>query len=178
MLAPVPENEAFASPIFEIRSATMDGLTFRKANPDELDLLVKARVDYCLREHADIGKAERDRFCAGVREWTERHVAKGDYVGYYGYLNGELACFAGLLLIELPPIVPDANRTQGYVLSFFTYPRFRRRGIGNELMQYMIHDAKAMGIPKLVLIATDDGVPVYRKNGFAEPSMLYMERKL
>lgn len=141
-------------------------------------MLIKARVDYCLRERADIEKTEYDRFYGNVRDWTERHVARGDYAGYYGYLHGELACFAGLLFVELPPIAQDGNRTQGYVLSFFTYPHFRRRGIGNELMQYMINDAKAMGIPKLVLIATDEGVPVYRKSGFAEPSMLYMERRL
>ena len=156
----------------------MKGLDFRKADPDEIELMTKARVDFCIRDNPNIDKQAYELFYQEVREWIIDHVSRGLYTGYFGYLSDELVCFAGLLLFEMPPIVNESRRKQGYVLSFFTYPPYRKKGIGNKLMEYMIRDAKEMSLSKLVLIATDDGLPVYRKNGFSEPSLLYMEKRV
>ena len=156
----------------------METLKLRKADANEIELMAKARVEYCLREASLDDKSEYNKFLSDVTEWTARNVKNENYIGYFGYLDGKIVCFAGVLLSELPPILINRNRKQGYILSFFTYPGYRRQGIGNKLMQYLMEDAKKMGIQKLALIATDEGIPLYRKNGFNEPKMLYMEKKL
>jgi GNAT superfamily N-acetyltransferase len=155
----------------------MNNIIMRKAEKSEIDLMTKARVDYCLRDKNDITKNEYEDFYIKVREWTIRNVNENNYLGYFGYLNNEIVCFAGLLVFELPPVFLRNNRKQGYVLSFFTYPKYRKKGIGDKMMKYIIEDARQIGIDKLVLIATKEGEPLYRKNGFQEPSMLYMENK-
>lgn len=153
-------------------------LTFHKCDPSEIDLLVQCRIDFCVFDHPDNTRRELDQLRQASREWMERHLQAGDYWGHVGRLGGELACAAGILLYELPPIGGNLSRMQGHVLNFFTYPAHRRQGIGNALMQYLIADSRAAGLDKLVLNATAMGESVYLRNGFSEPSLKNLVFKL
>lgn len=153
-------------------------LYIRKAENNEIDLMTNARVEYCMREVQSFDQQDYNDFYNNVKEWTIQNVSKGNYIGYFGYQNTDLVCFAGLLMYELPPVFNNFNRKQGYVLSFFTYPKFRNKGYGKELMNFIVNDARETGISELVLKATNEGEPLYRKKGFVEPNMVYMEKKL
>lgn len=153
----------------------MSALVIRKATNDQIELMVKARIDYCLRNNTATDSATEAKFRKSVHDWTVTHTQREDYLAYFGYLGAELVCFAGLLLVDMPPILEHHNRKQGHVLSFFTYPLHRRKGYGKKLMEHIQYDAKAIGLAKLTLTATDDGLPLYRKTGFCEPVMPYLE---
>ena len=49
-----------------------------------------------------------------------------------------------------------------------TLPAFRRKGLGQKLMDYVLSDAKAMGYEYACLLATPSGHPLYLKCGFAD----------
>ncbi|MBL8027386.1 MAG: GNAT family N-acetyltransferase [Fibrobacteres bacterium] len=152
----------------------MDGLEFKRIGLDEIDLLVKSRIDYCMRDNPSCTKEEYDLFNKSVEDWTRENAKSGNYIGYIGCIDNEIVSFAGLLMYVLPPLLKNSNRKQGHVLSFFTYPKYRSKGIGNEMMKFMIADAKTLNISQLVLSATPMGEPLYKKNGFTEPKMKYM----
>jgi GNAT superfamily N-acetyltransferase len=160
------------------QGANMDDLFFRRAEDHEIDLLIKSRMDYCLRDKADISKEEYQALDESVKNWTIENVKNKSYIGYYCLRGNEIVGFAGMLLFSLPPYLGKCNRKVGHVLSFFTYPQFRSKGIGDKLMKYIIEEAKILGLDRLDLIATPMGEPLYRKNGFKEPRMVYLEKNI
>lgn len=142
---------------------------FRVTTNDDLELLVKLRMDFILDLHpctdpVEIANAEEKN-----RIYLKELMEKGDFIGFIGTMDNEPICCSGLLLYHLPPLIGSLERWQGHVLNFFTYPAYRGRGYGKALMEFMIQVAKEKGINRLFLSATAMGEPVYRKCGFVEP---------
>lgn len=85
--------------------------------------------------------------------------------------------------LQLRRILPRPDRTgtivltgqQGLVLNVFTEVPWRRQGVAEELMQYVLAWAKEHQLASLVLHASREGRPLYEKLGFAGTNeMQYM----
>ena len=148
------------------------------AGKDEIDKMTKARVDYCIRNNQDMKKHDYETFYKQVNHWVEENVEANNFVTYFGEINNEIISFAGVLMFTLPPLIEKSKRKQGYVLSFFTYPKYRKMGYGKQLMEYIQKDVRNIGIDDLVLKATKEGEQLYRNCGFHEPNMPYMEYRI
>ena len=55
---------------------------------------------------------------------------------------------------------------QGLILNVYTEPAWRRRGVAEALMRELLRWCRANGIESLVLHASEDGRPLYRRLGF------------
>jgi GNAT superfamily N-acetyltransferase len=144
-------------------------LSIKKAEPKESELLIKTRVDFCLEDHPIDDEEKVKAFELSVRQYLQQAQQENRYIGYLGFIKNELCCGAGLLIYNLPPLPLVFHRKHGHVLNFFVYPKFRRNGIGDRLMKYIIADTQKSGFEKLVLNATEAGEKVYVKNGFKDP---------
>jgi len=156
----------------------MEEMIINVAKSYEIEKMTKARVEYCLRNNHNTNKMECDGFYNQVKNWIKENVEQNKFVTYFGQINDEVISFAGVLMFTLPPLFGNNNRKQGYILSFFTYPKYRKMGYGKQLMEYIKQDAKNLGIEDLVLKATKDGENLYRKCGFNEPNLPYMEYRI
>jgi GNAT superfamily N-acetyltransferase len=146
----------------------LDKLKLRILGPDEQDLLTQLRIDFIgdIKPFADTGA--RDEIAAATRHWVISHLETGRLLGYAGFAGGRPACCGYLLLYELPPLAAATPRQVGHVLNFFTYPEFRCRGYGRQLMGFIKNDARERGLFRLFLNATRMGEHLYRQCGFAE----------
>jgi GNAT superfamily N-acetyltransferase len=63
--------------------------------------------------------------------------------------------------------VATANGPVGWVGTIFVSPEQRGRGIGAALTRAVVEDLERRGCRTLVLIATEEGRPVYERQGFA-----------
>ena len=142
---------------------------FSTLGSEGLDILVRARLDFILDLHADYTAEQVAALESGTRDYFERHLAAGDYLGIVGRLGEEVVCSAGLLYYELPPLKSAQSRKLGHVLNFFTRPEHRGAGYGTAMMEYIKGLARREGVGKLVLNATAMGYPVYAACGFKEP---------
>lgn len=151
---------------------------YRETTAEDLELLLKMRMDFIL----DLHPFENIKETQEVEELNRRYLMelmeKGNYIGFVGLLNEEPVCCSGLLLYRLPPLLGAVDRMQGHVLNFYTYPEHRGKGYGKGLMEYMIDKAKERGIDRLFLNATAMGEPLYRKCGFVEPEETAMVRMI
>jgi ribosomal protein S18 acetylase RimI-like enzyme len=159
----------------------MEGIEIRTTT--DLDLLVESRMLY-VRGTAHGGEAAGPGECAkaaaladtealqAVKRYMAEQVEKGAILGFIGRIGGRvggrIACSAGLLLYELPPLMGQLHRVQGHVLSVWVEPEFRRKGLGETLMRELIAESKRRGVGRLFLNATAMGEGLYRKLGFAE----------
>lgn len=144
-------------------------ITLRETNIEDLDLLVKMRVDFIidLKPCDDNIKVEKIRI--KTREYLKDLIIKNEYVGFIGEIGNEPICCAGLLIYRLPPLINCINRVQGHLLNIFTYPEYRRMGYGNKIIEFVIQKAKQNKINRLFLNSTKMGEDLYKKFGFVEP---------
>ncbi len=54
----------------------------------------------------------------------------------------------------------------GYVTNMYTLPAYRRRGLARQLLEQLIAHAWAVGIKRLFLEASREGLTLYEEFGF------------
>jgi len=138
---------------------------------DDVELLADMRLAYILHEHPGFGEAEIAKMRKATGGFIRSAHSENRYLGFVGVSDGTggaVACSAGLLVYDLPPIDSPLPRRVGHVLNFFTLPEHRRKGYGRGLMEFMIKTASGRGFDRLVLNATPDGYPLYVECGFGE----------
>jgi GNAT superfamily N-acetyltransferase len=108
----------------------------------------------------DIGPAAEMIVAGG---WGERTV-------FFGWAVEHPSCHPFLAEIDGRIVgtgVATANGPVGWVGTIFVEPEQRGRGIGAALTRAVVGDLERRGCRTLVLIATDEGRPVYERQGFA-----------
>jgi ribosomal protein S18 acetylase RimI-like enzyme len=66
----------------------------------------------------------------------------------------------------------------GYILNLYTVPEARRNGICTRMLHELIREAKTLGLKHLYLHASEDGLRIYRKAGFANSKQTELELTL
>lgn len=62
------------------------------------------------------------------------------------------------------------NGSAGWIGNIIVTEEFRRKGIGTAITQGVIRELEKMKCRSFLLIATHDGIPLYRKLGFSQES--------
>ncbi|MBL8967606.1 MAG: GNAT family N-acetyltransferase [Spirochaetaceae bacterium] len=61
-----------------------------------------------------------------------------------------------------------ASRLEGYVMSVYTAPSHRGRGLARTLLDLLLEEARIRNLLRLRLHPTEDGRPLYLKLGFRD----------
>lgn len=145
-------------------------ISFRTSTPDDFDLLVDLRLLFLLEGKEPPPPDQQLQSRETYATYLQQQLQRGCFVGYLGFVDGQPACVAGLLLYDLPPLLHQRQRKLGHVLNFYTLPAHRNQGHGTALMQFIVADARRRGLDRLFLNATAMGEPLYRKFGFVDSS--------
>ena len=70
------------------------------------------------------------------------------------------------------------NGKIGTLLNVYTYPEYRKNGIGTNVVKIIIEEAKKLNVAIIELLATKDGKNIYKKIGFIETEDKSMRLKL
>lgn len=105
-------------------------------------------------------------------------IGNGSYISWLAYSGADLVAVAGMVIYERPASYNCPTGKAGYILNIYTEPQYRRQGICSALIEKLQQSAIEKGISTLALHASDEGEPVYRKYGFAEPHSLVLEKLL
>jgi GNAT superfamily N-acetyltransferase len=144
-------------------------LRVRPSGPGDHDLLVRHRqgmwTDIAIATPAEIDAAGPE-----YREWMLREIAAGRFHGFVA--EDSTGGVAGSGVVWLQPVQPRPGRLAGsqlpYIMSMYTEPEFRRRGVATRLVEAMIGWARERKFPWVTLHASSFGYPVYRKLGFED----------
>jgi GNAT superfamily N-acetyltransferase len=80
--------------------------------------------------------------------------------------DGDIIASVAMLLHARLPSPESALTREGYLLNVYTAPEWRRRGVAAALVAASIARARELGLGRIRLHATDDGMRVYEKAGF------------
>ena len=70
------------------------------------------------------------------------------------------------------------NGLYGDVLSVYTLPEYRGKGLCTQLMKNLVAYGKERGLGRIDLSATKEGYPIYSKIGFKDRENRYTDMRL
>jgi len=142
------------------------GYTVRPATLADAPVLARQRrlmFDAIERMPADEG----DALEAAVERFIRRAMPAGAFHAWVVAAEGEIVAGGGLQLRTLmarPGFVHE--EPEGLIVSMWTEPAYRRRGLGRLVVEAILAWGRANGVRRFTLHASDEGRPLYKLYGF------------
>ncbi len=106
---------------------------------------------------------------------TEQYLEDDWTKGYRYFLveeNDEVIGGCGISPFRIPPQVSQKSGVYAYLSNMFVEHEYRRKGVGRALLHRVIEICKNEGIGLLFLHASDDGLSLYKTEGFKSSERL------
>jgi GNAT superfamily N-acetyltransferase len=118
-----------------------------------------------------------DRHDVVYARWVRRESARRKLFAFV--VEGPERAVAGSGCLWLMPSQPrPGSLGRGevpYILSMYTEPAFRHRGVASRLVREMVRWSRAHGYARVLLHASRFGRPVYERLGFEPGSEMRLE---
>jgi GNAT superfamily N-acetyltransferase len=156
-----------------------EGIVYRRATIDDASVLVDYRVRFLNELFKHPENAETTVIRKSLLEYFTKAMPSKDFIAWVAKYNGKVIATGGMVIWQKPAIYGGVESGKlGYLLNFYTVPEARRKGIGTQLLNELIKEAKSLGLKYLHLHASKDGINIYRKAGFAEHWQPELELRL
>lgn len=148
------------------------GVSYRMAGVEDLPALAWLRWE--MEVERKQAAMDFDAYAGAYVEALRDDIARGTHVAWLAEDDGEPVACVALMWWNLAPNFTDSHRRRGFVTNVYTRPAYRRQGISRTLMKTLIAWARAHGLLRLLLRASDMGRPLYEDLGFAPSRGLEM----
>jgi GNAT superfamily N-acetyltransferase len=117
------------------------------------------------------------RNATAYRRWLVRERAARRFFAFVVEDPDRGVVGSGALWLQpsQPRPAPLARPRMPYIMSMYTEPRFRGRGIASMLVRTMVDWASARGYRRVFLHASRKGRPVYERLGFEAGNEMRLE---
>jgi GNAT superfamily N-acetyltransferase len=142
-------------------------ITYRKATINDLDELVRLRIEF-LKEVQAIETREHseEELATSLREYLYKNLQNDEFVAWLAIYGTEIVATSGLCFYQITPGFTLIDGKIAYILNIYTLPNQRGKGIGKQIFDHILQEAIGRGYKRISLHASEDGLPVYEKFGF------------
>lgn len=148
-------------------------IEYRKLSEKELDIFIEMRINQLKEE----GAKEDNDLKPALRDYYTRHMKDGTFVSWIAVDGDKIIGTSGMSFVEKPPYFGCPSGKIGLLSSMFTNPHYRRKGIGKELLNRVVEEARNYGCGTVQITASDMGVKLYTAYGFVHNEN-FMQYKL
>ena len=142
------------------------------ATKDDIDELIRLRIAYMKDDFGGISEEEKRGMEKQLPDYFARKLGT-ELIAFIAKDEGRIVSVAYLHIIEMPANSILLNGLYGDVLSVYTEPEYRGKGLCTALMRDLVEYGKKAGLGRIDLKATDAGYPIYEKVGFKETEQRY-----
>lgn len=151
-------------------------MEFEQAVEEDIDQLVNMRMAYLYDSFDTISESQKSSIERELPKYFLKHLGN-DMMAFVAKDNGKIIATAMLVMVEKPANPRFITGRIGEVLSVYTCPEYRRRGIGKQVMMMVLNYAKEQKLDIVELKATKSGYPLYKQLGFEEEKGLNVPMK-
>jgi GNAT superfamily N-acetyltransferase len=138
----------------------------RRATLRDLDALVHQRRGMW-EDIADHTPGEHDRADAVYRAWARQRLKTGKLVAFLAEArDGRVVAGGCVWLRENQPRPGWEDREMPYLLSMYTEPEHREKGLASRIVREAVRWAKAQGYRRMTLHASTYGRDIYKRLGW------------
>lgn len=143
-------------------------ITYKQANLDDIELLVKSRI-IVLREanHLD-DSADMSEVKAQSYDYYRKAILNGECIVYLVFDDDKLVGCGGVSFFRVMPTCHNPTGKKAYLMNIYTSPEYRRKGIAYKTLDLLIKATREKEINHITLEATAMGRPMYEKYGFTK----------
>ena len=141
-------------------------MELRKLSINDLDLLVKLRMDFLMDEQCYFSEDELIDMKLKCREFFISVLESNRFIAFVAEEDKEVLSTAFLTIQAKPPRKANIPFRIGTVYNVLTYKEYRRTGVATQVLTALLNEARSMGIKTVDLWATEDGEELYEKLGF------------
>ena len=120
-----------------------------------------------MKEITGCSEVERDEVETANKIYFASALADDSFAAWLAVDGDKVVATSGLSFSVVPPALHFDGRV-AYIMNMFTFPEYRKQGIGAELLKRIVEEAKKRGYKTIKLNATDMGKPLYEKYGFKD----------
>ena len=148
-----------------------------EATKEDINELVRMRIAYMKDDFGSVSVNERQCMETQLPDYFERKLGT-ELVAFVAKDGERIVSVAYLHIIEMPANSILLNGLYGEVLSVYTEPEYRGRGLCSTLMRNLVEYGKKRGLGRIDLSATDEGYPIYAKIGFKDKEHRYRDMRM
>ena len=145
----------------------LKNIEFRKATPEDIDLLVRTRIEVLRAANGLTGTTDMSEVEKQSSEYYEKALADDTHTAYLVFDHGRFIGTGGISYYRVMPTYHNPTGRKGYIMNMYTRPEYRRKGIAFHTLDLLVRDARKKGITFVSLEATGTGRPLYEKYGFS-----------
>ena len=138
-------------------------LNIRLANVNDIDQLIKLRLDMRTESEPDINLNEMK---TATIDFFNRKLDNQTHLEFIAEENSKIVSTLGASLFELPPITSAMNGKTARMINLYTIPEFRRKGIATQLLFFAINHLRELGYAKITIHPSEIGKKLFKKNDF------------
>ncbi len=150
----------------DVRRSRAGSIRLRKARPTDLRVLVEHRH----RMWSDVGGRSEKEIAThyrAYRRWLASRLGSGELFGFVAETEGHRVIGSGCLWFHPDQPRPGLLKSSTpNILSMFTEPAYRGRGVGTRIVREAMRMARKRGFRRIVLHAAPLGRSLYRRLGF------------
>ncbi|HNX64651.1 MAG TPA: GNAT family N-acetyltransferase [Oscillospiraceae bacterium] len=109
-------------------------------------------------------------FRENTLKYLKENIGRDDFLAWLAFDNDEIKSIVVMSIYKVLPTVTNISGKHGLILNVWTHEDYRRQGLAYMLLKNIISQAKAKGVDRVSLKATDMGRLVYEKLGFKDLS--------
>ena len=146
------------------------------ATKEDINELIRLRIAYMIDDFGSVSEKERLGMVKQLPDYFERKLGT-ELVAFVARCGGRIVSVAYLHITEMPANSILLSGIYGDVLSVYTEPEYRGRGLCTALMKNLVEYGKKAGLGRIDLKATDAGYPIYEKVGFKAAEHRYRDMR-
>lgn len=142
-------------------------MEIRKAVSEDIPKIFDNRIRFV----SDFSKSELSaEFIENTLNYLKENIGRDDFLAWLAVDNDEIKSIVVMSIYKVLPTVTNISGKHGLILNVWTHEDYRRQGLAYMLLKNIISQAKAKGVDRVSLKATDMGRLVYEKLGFEDLS--------
>ncbi|MBP3852887.1 MAG: GNAT family N-acetyltransferase [Erysipelotrichaceae bacterium] len=145
-------------------------IEIRKADLSDLDRLMEWRMRVLAEVFFDDGIKDNEVLKKNNRSYYEEHLADGTHTACFAVVKrtGEIVGCGGICYQKEMPSPDNVFGTNGYLMNIYTLPQLRGKGIGRQMVEFLIQEAKKRGTEKIFLESAEVAKDLYHEIGFMD----------
>ena len=142
----------------------------KKASLAELDLLMEWRMRVLAEVFSDHIEPDWETIRKNNESYYKEHLADGTHTACFAIDENtdRIVGCGGICYQKEMPSPDNLTGTNGYLMNIYTVPAYRGEGIGREIVEFLIEDARLKGTEKIYLESSKAAKHMYLEMGFAD----------
>ena len=150
-------------------------LVYRKIDCSDISLSVDYRIMFLTELQGYQPKEKETQLRIELTEYFKQAIAFNSYIGWVAEYNSKPVGFGGIVIQKIPGHFEYVKGLKGYILNMFTIPEYRQNGICHNILKRLISNGKELRLNSIYLHATNEGIDLYRKEGFSDSEWPVLE---